>query len=123
MFSLALALLAGPVSSEVTLPAHPAPLQGTLSAPDSPAAVAVILPGSGPTDRDGNSPMGVSASTYRLLAEGLAIDAELLLAEDRPEAARAALARARARGTPSLPHARCLDSRLGHWPLAQGDTP
>ncbi len=72
MFSLALALLAGPVSSEVTLPAHPAPLHGTLSAPDSPAAVAVILPGSGPTDRDGNSPMGVSASTYRLLAEGLA---------------------------------------------------
>lgn len=72
MFSLALALLAGPVSSEVTLPAQPAPLHGTLSAPDSPAAVAVILPGSGPTDRDGNSPMGVSASTYRLLAEGLA---------------------------------------------------
>ncbi|MEC8533588.1 MAG: alpha/beta hydrolase, partial [Pseudomonadota bacterium] len=72
MLSLALALLAGPVSSEVTLPAQPAPLHGTLLAPDSPAAVAVILPGSGPTDRDGNSPMGVSASTYRLLAEGLA---------------------------------------------------
>ena len=72
MFSLALSLLAGPVSSEVTLPAQPAPLHGTLLAPDSPAAVAVILPGSGPTDRDGNSPMGVSASTYRLLAEGLA---------------------------------------------------
>ena len=72
MFSLALALLSAPVSTEIALPAQPAPLHGTLLAPDAPTAVAVILPGSGPTDRDGNSPMGVAASTYRLLAEGLA---------------------------------------------------
>jgi hypothetical protein len=32
----------------------------------------LIVPGSGPTDRDGNNPLGVKASTYRLLAEGLA---------------------------------------------------
>jgi hypothetical protein len=32
----------------------------------------LIIPGSGPTDRDGNTPLGVKASTYRLLAEGLA---------------------------------------------------
>jgi pimeloyl-ACP methyl ester carboxylesterase len=32
----------------------------------------LIIPGSGPTDRDGNNPLGVKASTYRLLAEGLA---------------------------------------------------
>jgi pimeloyl-ACP methyl ester carboxylesterase len=32
----------------------------------------LIIPGSGPTDRDGNNPLGVTASTYRLLAEGLA---------------------------------------------------
>lgn len=69
---LAAALLAGPVSTEIALPAQPAPLHGTLLAPDAPTAVAVILPGSGPTDRDGNSPLGVAASTYRLLAEGLA---------------------------------------------------
>ena len=30
------------------------------------------MPGSGPTDRDGNSRLGVAASTYRLLAEALA---------------------------------------------------
>lgn len=48
-------------------------LKGTLLSPRSkPAAVVLIVPGSGPTDRDGNSPMGVKASTYRLLAEGLA---------------------------------------------------
>jgi uncharacterized protein len=72
MLMLTLALLAGPVSTEIALPAQPAPLHGTLLAPDTATAVAVILPGSGPTDRDGNSPIGVSASTYRLLAEGLA---------------------------------------------------
>lgn len=32
----------------------------------------LILPGSGSTDRDGNSPLGVKAATYRLLADGLA---------------------------------------------------
>ncbi|MFN7106829.1 MAG: alpha/beta hydrolase [Brevundimonas sp.] len=69
---LAASLLAGPVSTEIALSSQPAPLHGTLLTPDSATAVAVILPGSGPTDRDGNSPLGVSASTYRLLAEGLA---------------------------------------------------
>lgn len=33
--------------------------------------VAVIIPGSGPTDRDGNSPLGIKAAPYRLLAEAL----------------------------------------------------
>lgn len=50
------------------------PLKGTQLAPagGAKAPVAVILPGSGPTDRDGNSPMGVKGSTYKLLAESLA---------------------------------------------------
>ena len=69
---LAAALTSAPVSTEITLPAQPAPLHGTLLAPENASAVAVILPGSGPTDRDGNSPMGVRGATYRLLAEGLA---------------------------------------------------
>ena len=47
-------------------------LVGTLlpTAPDIP--VVLIIPGSGPTDRDGNNPLGVSAASYRLLAEALA---------------------------------------------------
>jgi len=49
------------------------PLKGTMLSPaSSKAPVVLIIPGSGPTDRDGNSPLGVKASTYRLLAEGLA---------------------------------------------------
>jgi uncharacterized protein len=31
----------------------------------------LILAGSGPTDRDGNNPLGVSSNSYKLLAEGL----------------------------------------------------
>ena len=49
-------------------------LQGTLAAPDGgrKAPIAIIIPGSGPTDRDGNNPLGVTAGSYRLLAEALA---------------------------------------------------
>lgn len=66
-------LASGPVETPVTLPSEPAPLQGTMLAPEGETrAVAVIIAGSGPTDRDGNSPLGVNAATYRLLAEGLA---------------------------------------------------
>jgi pimeloyl-ACP methyl ester carboxylesterase len=32
----------------------------------------LIIPGSGPTDRDGNNPLGIRAASYRLLAVGLA---------------------------------------------------
>lgn len=74
MLPLAAALLLSPVSTPVELASTPAPLHGTLLTPEGQTkAVAVILPGSGPTDRDGNSPQfGIRASTYRLLAEGLA---------------------------------------------------
>ncbi|WP_237913302.1 alpha/beta hydrolase [Acetobacter senegalensis] len=47
-------------------------LKGTLTRAGNNAPVMLILPGSGPTDRDGNNPLGVKAATYKLLAEGLA---------------------------------------------------
>ena len=75
MFSLLLAsaLLADPISTEVVLTRAPAALHATLLTPEGPTrAAALIIAGSGPTDRDGNSPLGVSSSSYRLLAEGLA---------------------------------------------------
>lgn len=37
--------------------------------PDAP--LIIVIPGSGPTDCNGNSPLGLNASTYRLLAEAL----------------------------------------------------
>ena len=74
MLSLILAAaLLDPTATPVVLPSEPAPLHATLLTPEGPTrAAAVILPGSGPTDRDGNSPGGLVASSYRLLAEGLA---------------------------------------------------
>lgn len=74
MLTLAAALLLSPVSTPIELASSPAPLHGTLLTPEGQTrAAAVILPGSGPTDRDGNSAQfGIRAGTYRLLAKGLA---------------------------------------------------
>jgi pimeloyl-ACP methyl ester carboxylesterase len=64
---MALALAA----AEVTIPGPKGPLAGTLVTAGEDAPVVVVIPGSGPTDRDGNNPMGVTAAPYRLLAEAL----------------------------------------------------
>jgi alpha-beta hydrolase superfamily lysophospholipase len=47
-------------------------LAGTLIPASGSGPVVLIVPGSGPTDRDGNNPLGVTAASYRLLAEALA---------------------------------------------------
>jgi pimeloyl-ACP methyl ester carboxylesterase len=70
----AMAPAAGAASVETLLeaPGPIGPLKGTMLAPaDGRGPVVLIIPGSGPTDRDGNSPAGVLAAPYRLLAEGL----------------------------------------------------
>jgi len=60
-------------STEIVAPGPSGALQGTLTSPGKRGEpVILIVPGSGPTDRDGNSRLGVAASTYRLLAEALA---------------------------------------------------
>lgn len=66
---------AGPATAsgtEVTAPGPNGALAGTLVEAGAGAPVVLILPGSGPTDRDGNSPLGITAAPYRLLAEALA---------------------------------------------------
>ena len=75
--AITLAALAAPTLAqeprEVTVPGPQGALHGTLLVPPGGAkAVVVILPGSGPTDRDGNNPGGVKAQSYKLLAEALA---------------------------------------------------
>lgn len=71
-----------PVSTEVEIPG---PLKGTLLKPAGVARppVVVILAGSGPTDRDGNNPLGVKGATYRLLAEGLSAEGIASLRVDK----------------------------------------
>ncbi|TSA79946.1 alpha/beta hydrolase [Deinococcus detaillensis] len=60
-------------SEEVSLSVPGAELHATLTIPDSVGCppVLLILAGSGPTDRDGNSPLGVHSNVYRKLALAL----------------------------------------------------
>jgi pimeloyl-ACP methyl ester carboxylesterase len=66
------AMMPAAMAAEIEAPGPLGPLAGTLLRAAGPGPVVLIVPGSGPTDRDGNSPLGIRASTYRLLAEGLA---------------------------------------------------
>lgn len=60
---------------DVTVQGPAGQLAGTIETPQTPSrAAALILPGSGPTDRNGNNPMGLFAASYRLLAEDLAAE-------------------------------------------------
>jgi hypothetical protein len=63
---------AAPTETAVEAPGPSGPLKGTMLSPSTERAAAIlIIPGSGPTDRDGNNPAGILAAPYRLLAEGL----------------------------------------------------
>jgi pimeloyl-ACP methyl ester carboxylesterase len=66
--SLALAASPTPTSEPVSA----GKLGGTLVMPAKPLATMLIIPGSGPTDRDGNNPLGVKGNSYKLFAEALA---------------------------------------------------
>ncbi len=56
----------------IAAPGPQGPLKGSyLEANASPAALVLIIPGSGPIDRDGNGPGGWRTDMYKLLAEGL----------------------------------------------------
>jgi pimeloyl-ACP methyl ester carboxylesterase len=68
---LAALAAAQPVERPVTAQGPGAPLAGTMLDAGNGAPIILIIPGSGPTDRDGNNPLGVKAGPYRLLAEAL----------------------------------------------------
>lgn len=70
---LSAALSSGqPIDRPLTAPGPMAPLSGTLLDAGHGSPVVLIIPGSGPTDREGNNPLGVKAAPYRLLAKALA---------------------------------------------------
>ena len=72
MTLMAMAALAALASIPMTAAGPKGPLEGTYLDAGGKAPVVLIIPGSGPTDRDGNNPLGVAAAPYRLLAEALA---------------------------------------------------
>lgn len=63
------ATLAG---TAITAPGPQGDLAGTLVDAGKGSPVVIIIPGSGPTDRDGNNPAGVNAAYLKMLADGLA---------------------------------------------------
>ena len=60
-------------AQEIIITGDGVDLFGTLTMPNSEdvKTICVIVPGSGPTDRDGNSALGLQADTYKQLAEAL----------------------------------------------------
>jgi pimeloyl-ACP methyl ester carboxylesterase len=68
----ALAPTAGHADEAVTIAGPGGTLAGSYIPADPGGPVVVLIPGSGPTDRDGNSPLGVAGGAYRRLAEALA---------------------------------------------------
>lgn len=57
---------------EVTIPGPEGPLAGTLVDPGANAPAIVIIPGSGPTDRNGDNKLAGNHGMFRQLAEALA---------------------------------------------------
>ncbi len=77
--ALALAFITSPIMAQDNISDQPITATGPLgnlagsykdAGKDTP--VVLIIAGSGPTDRDGNSPLGIKANSYKLLAEALA---------------------------------------------------
>ncbi len=59
-------------SSAIEAPGPLGPLAGTFVNAGAGAPVVLMIPGSGPTDRDGNSALGSKPATLRQIADGLA---------------------------------------------------
>lgn len=59
--------------TQMSIKIDSANIKGTLLMPDSMNnyPLVIIVAGSGPTDRDGNNPLGVNAQTYKLLSESM----------------------------------------------------
>ena len=75
VFGLAFALVlvqAFAKEAEIQAPGPEGPLKGTITTAQNPTPpFALIVPGSGPIDRDGYSPIIGQTNTYKLLSEGL----------------------------------------------------
>lgn len=56
----------------LSVPGPHGPLEGEAVLVPGARAGVIIIPGSGPTDRDGNNPAGIRSNSYKLLSEGLA---------------------------------------------------
>ncbi len=60
--------------SEIVLKTSTGDIYGTITVPNNTktSPIVLIIAGSGPTDRDGNSPLGIRSNTYKMLSESFA---------------------------------------------------
>jgi pimeloyl-ACP methyl ester carboxylesterase len=72
MFAMMIVSAAVATSVPMTAPGPQGPLAGTYLNAGPKAPILLMIPGSGATDRDGDSPQGMTAASLRLLAEALA---------------------------------------------------
>lgn len=73
LYALLLVFPSLAMAEPAQIPGPQGPLEGELIAVEDATHAVVIVPGSGPTDRDGNSAQtGVSSDTYKLLGESMA---------------------------------------------------
>ncbi|MDZ7281229.1 alpha/beta fold hydrolase [Sphingomonas sanguinis] len=73
LFAAMIAAATPMADRDIAAPGPQGPLKGSWTGPEgAKVPVVLMIPGSGPTDRDGNSPRGLKAASLRLLAEGLA---------------------------------------------------
>lgn len=82
---LSFALVFAQNEQEISLEREGGKLFGTLSEPSSAKATHVVLmiSGSGPTDRDGNSAMGLKTNKFKMMAEALAAEGIASLRYDK----------------------------------------
>lgn len=61
------------IDSSYTLTTEAGPVVGTLTlTEEKPENLVIIVPGSGPTDRNGNNPMGLNTNTYQMISDSMA---------------------------------------------------
>ena len=73
LFAALLAAATPMADRDISAPRPQGLLKGSWTGPEgAQVPVVLMIPGSGPTDRDGNNPRGLKAASLRLLAEGLA---------------------------------------------------
>ena len=79
-------------SSEITLNTTTGDIEGTLTVPvgAGPFPLVLIIAGSGPTDRDCNSAMGMQTNAYKMLAEGFGSNGIATLRFDKRGIAKSA---------------------------------
>lgn len=88
------AVRAGVTQSDVSLTTSSGTIQGTLTMPGNPKGavpVALIVAGSGPTDRNGSNRLGVSVTPYQQLAEAWAANGIASVRYDKRGIAASAL--------------------------------